>query len=70
MLEEVLEMDNTFAEISIFQIKPVKVEEVEMALKGIVEMQRVQEGLLDIKYVKREYRIELSEIQRGLHRRS
>ena len=59
-------MDNSFIEIAIYQVKPTKVEEFENLLNEVVATQKEQTGLLDLKYVKREYNIDYAQIREGL----
>lgn len=59
-------MDTNFVEIAIYQVKPAKVEEFENLLSEIVTTQREQAGLIDLKYIKREYNIDYEQIREGL----
>ncbi len=59
-------MDTTFVEIAVYQMKPTKVDEFERLLERIVAVQKQQDGLIDLKYVKREYRIDYDQIKEGL----
>ncbi|MEN6489914.1 MAG: hypothetical protein ABFD66_13730 [Smithella sp.] len=59
-------MGSNFIEIAIYQVKPTKVEEFENLLKEVVITQKEQEGLIDLKYVKREYNIDYEQIKEGL----
>ncbi len=59
-------MNNSFVEIAIYQVNPTKVEEFENLLHEVVATQREQIGLLDLKYVKREYNIDYEQIREGL----
>lgn len=59
-------MDNSFIEVAIYQVKPAKVQEFESLLNEVVAAQREQTGLLDLKYVKREYNIDYEQIREGL----
>lgn len=59
-------MDNSFIEVAIYQVKPTMVQEFENLLNEVVALQREQTGLLDLKYVKREYNIDYEQIREGL----
>ncbi|MEY8353860.1 hypothetical protein AALB39_10945 [Lachnospiraceae bacterium 54-53] len=59
-------MSADFVEVAIYQVKPAKVEEFENLLKEVVITQKEQEGLIDLKYVKREYNIDYEQIKEGL----
>ena len=58
-------MEN-FVEIAIYQVKPTKIEEFEGLLGEVVETQKEQPGLIDLKYVKRGYNIDYEQIKEGL----
>ena len=59
-------MDNSFMEIAIYQVKPTRIEAFENLLHEVVATQKEQAGLLDLKYVKREYNIDYEQIKEGL----
>lgn len=59
-------MDASFVEIAVYQVKPTKVEEFEHVLEKVVLTQKEQEGLVDLKYVKRGYNIDYEQIKEGL----
>ena len=59
-------MENSFVEIAVYQVQPAKVEEFEHLLSKVVSTQKEQVGLLDLKYVKREYNIDYEQIREGL----
>lgn len=59
-------MGTSFVEIAIYQVKPTKVDEFESLLDEVVAAQKEQVGLIDLKYVKREYKIDYEQIKEGL----
>lgn len=48
-------MNNTFSEVKLFQVKPAKTQEFEELIKKISAEQKLQEGCLGIKYLKRSH---------------
>jgi hypothetical protein len=46
-------MKNSFSEVKIFQVKPDKLDEFEKIIIIIADEQKLQDGCIDIKYVKR-----------------
>ncbi len=62
-------MEQTFAEIKLFQVKPEKLEQFEALAAAMAKEQKNQEGCIAIKYMKRFYTIdgiELGEAPREL----
>ncbi|WP_026478671.1 hypothetical protein [Alkaliphilus transvaalensis] len=59
-------MNATFMEIAIYQVKPTKAEVFEELLKEVVDTQKEQGGLIDLKYFKRDYTIDYEQIKEGL----
>lgn len=57
---------SSFVEVAIYQVKPAKVDEFEQVLVEVIATQREQAGLIDVKYVKREYNIDYEQIRDGL----
>lgn len=55
-------MKNSFSEVKLFQVKPDKLKEFEELVLLIAEGQKIQNGCLDIKYVKRFFTIDGVEI--------
>ncbi len=55
-----------FTEICIYQVKPQKVDEFEMLMAEVKPFLEKQEGLFLLRFVKREYHIDLEQIKEGL----
>ena len=51
-------MNDSFAEVKLFQVKPDKLAEFESLIAEVAEAQIKQPGCLDIKYVKRSFTID------------
>jgi len=45
-----------FYEICIYEVKPTKETEVETLMKEVAEFYKAQEGVIDVKYIKRTHR--------------
>lgn len=56
----------SFSEICIYQVKPQKVDEFEMLMLEVRSFLEKQEGLLLLRFIKREYHIDLEQIKGGL----
>lgn len=54
-----------FTEVCIYQVKPQKVEEFEALMQEAKELLAKQEGLLLLRFAKREYRIDMEHIKEG-----
>lgn len=55
-----------FTEICIYQVKPQKVNEFETLMLEVKSFLENQEGLLLLRFTKREYHIDLEQIKEGL----
>lgn len=55
-----------FTEICIYQVKPAKTEEFETLMREAKGFLEKQEGLLSLRLIKREYRIDMDQIKEGL----
>lgn len=59
-------MEKTFVEICIFQVKPNKTEEFEAILNNLIDFQRKEAGVIDVRYMKRTHRFtDFSGIKNG-----
>lgn len=56
----------TFSEICIYQVKPQKTEEFEALMLEAESFLEKQEGLLSLRLVKRNHRIDMEQIKEGL----
>ena len=54
--------ENKFSEVKLFQVKPDKLDEFETLVGLIASEQKCQDGCLDIKYLKRFYTIDGTEL--------
>lgn len=57
---------SSFIEVAIYQVKPTKVEAFENILEKVVALQKIQEGCIDVRYLKRGYNIDYEQIKQGL----
>ena len=48
-------MKSTFSEVKIFQVKPDRIGEFEKRIEAVAAEQRLRQGCIDIKYMKRFY---------------
>ena len=55
-----------FTELCIYQVKPQKVDEFEALMLEAKEFLEKQKGLLLLRFVKREYHIDMEQIKEGL----
>ncbi len=55
-----------FTELCIYQVKPQKVEEFEELMAKAEDFLKKQEGLLFLRFVKRNHRIDMEQIREGL----
>ncbi|WLD26922.1 hypothetical protein [Clostridioides sp. ZZV14-6104] len=55
-----------FTEICVYQVKPQKVDEFETLMLEVKSFLEKQEGLLLLRFTKREYHIDLEQIKEGL----
>lgn len=60
------EFDMSFTEICIYQVKPQKVDDFETLMLEVKSFLEKQEGLLLLRFTKREYHIDLEQIKEGL----
>ncbi|MCI8609332.1 MAG: hypothetical protein HFE73_06780 [Firmicutes bacterium] len=56
----------SFSEVCIYQVKPQKVEAFEALMTEVKNLLEKQEGLLLLRFVKREYHIDMEQIREGL----
>ncbi|MGO0881457.1 hypothetical protein ACTPDI_01650 [Clostridioides difficile] len=56
----------SFTEICIYQVKPQKVDDFETLMLEVKSFLEKQEGLLLLRFTKREYHIDLEQIKEGL----
>lgn len=56
----------SFSEICIYQVKPQKVQEFEALMLKAKEILEKQSGLLCVKLIKRDHRIDMEQIKQGL----
>lgn len=56
----------SFTEICIYQVKPQKVDEFETLMIEVKSFLEKQEGLRLLRFIKREYHIDLEQIKEGL----
>lgn len=54
------------SEVCVYQVNPKKVELFEETLAEMIEMQKKQPGLLDIRCIKRDHRIDYEQINKSL----
>lgn len=60
------EFNMPFTEICVYQVKPQKVDEFETLMLEVKSFLEKQEGLLLLRFTKREYHIDLEQIKEGL----
>lgn len=49
---------NSFSEVKLFQVKPDKINDFESLISSVTPEQKIQEGCISIKYMKRFYTIQ------------
>jgi len=55
-----------FSEICIYQVKPDTTDEFDILMQEVKQFMEQQEGMLFMRFVKREYKIDMEQIKNGL----